>query len=79
MIRDEWDHPAPNPRRNAAEHIQLLPVFSTYAFVLAGPVPHDHLLRPLRAMTDEALHQLESRFHNLLYAKMKLSALQLQA
>ena len=79
MIRDEWDHPAPNPRRNAAEHIHLLPVFSTYAFALAGPVPHDQLVRPLRAMTDEALQQLKSRLHNL-YASMKLlPALLLQA
>src|ERR1700683_726194 len=31
-------------------------------------VPHDHPLRPLRAMTDEALQQLQSRF-NKLYAK----------
>ena len=31
-------------------------------------VPHDHPLRPLRAMTDEALQQLQSRF-NRLYAK----------
>jgi transposase len=31
-------------------------------------VPHDHPLRPLRAMTDEALPQLQSRF-NKLYAK----------
>jgi len=25
-------------------------------------VPQDHPLRPLRAMTDEALHQLQPRF-----------------
>src|SRR5579864_9167642 len=31
-------------------------------------VPHDHPLRPLRVMTDEALRELESRFHGL-YAK----------
>lgn len=31
-------------------------------------VPHDHPLRSLRAMTDEALQQLEPRF-NSLYAK----------
>jgi transposase len=32
-------------------------------------VPDDHPLRPLRTMTDEALQQLKSRFHNL-YAKI---------
>ena len=31
-------------------------------------VPHDHPLRPLRVMTDEALRDLQPRFHNL-YAK----------
>ena len=31
-------------------------------------VPHDHPLRPLRVMTDEALRELQSRF-NKLYAK----------
>src|ERR1700693_1491353 len=31
-------------------------------------VPHDHPLRPLRAMTDEALRELRTRFHKL-YAK----------
>src|ERR1700683_3141199 len=31
-------------------------------------VPHDHPLRPLRAMTDEALQQMQPRF-NSLYAK----------
>jgi hypothetical protein len=68
-MSDEWDHPAPNPRRKLAEHIQLLLIFSRHAFVLTGRVPHDHLLRPLRAMTDEALQQLKSRFRNL-YAKV---------
>ena len=32
-------------------------------------VPHDHPLRPLRAMTDAALQQLRSRF-NKLYTKI---------
>jgi len=31
-------------------------------------VPHDHPLRPLRVMTDEALRELQPRFHKL-YAK----------
>src|SRR5580693_4889697 len=31
-------------------------------------VPHDHPLRPLRVMTDEALRELQPRFHRL-YAK----------
>src|ERR1700686_757863 len=31
-------------------------------------VPHDHPLRPLRVMTDEALRELQPRF-NKLYAK----------
>ena len=31
-------------------------------------VPHDHPLRPLRAMTDEAFRELQPRFHKL-YAK----------
>jgi hypothetical protein len=31
-------------------------------------VPHDHPLRPLRVMTDEALRDLQPRFHKL-YAK----------
>jgi hypothetical protein len=31
-------------------------------------VPHDHPLRPVRVMTDEALQQLQPRFHKL-YAK----------
>src|SRR5207253_10384708 len=33
------------------------------------PVPQDHPLRPLRAMTDEALQQLRPRFEKL-YAKI---------
>jgi Transposase domain (DUF772) len=31
-------------------------------------VPHDHPLRPLRAMTDEAFRELQPRFHKL-YAR----------
>ena len=31
-------------------------------------VPQDHPLRPLRAMTDEALRELQPRFHKL-YSK----------
>jgi transposase len=46
---------------------QQLDVFS---YVSAEQrVPQDHPLRPLRAMTDEALHHLKARF-NSLYAKI---------
>ena len=37
-------------------------------------VPHDHPLRALRVMTDEALQQLQTRFHKL-YAKTGRSSI----
>jgi hypothetical protein len=50
---------------NQAEHIQLLLIFSGHAFFLTGRIPHDLLLRQLRAMADPPPQQLKSRFHNL--------------
>jgi transposase len=45
---------------------QQLDVFSYIS--LEQRVPQDHPLRSLRTMTDEALRELQPRFHNL-YAK----------
>src|ERR1035437_6612630 len=48
------------------KHEQQLDVFSYIS--PEQRVPHDHPLRPLRVMTDEALRELQPRF-NKLYAK----------
>jgi transposase len=56
----------PDKKEVFVEKTQQLGVFS---YVSPGQrVPQDHPLRPLRVMTDEALRELQPRFHKL-YAK----------